>query len=101
MELLPGARARALLCRPELLIVEWEFQPGTVVPEHSHDELQVTICSKGTVELMVEGKTHTLAAGESIVIKPGERHAARFPAEARVVDVFVPPRRQLQESLCS
>jgi quercetin dioxygenase-like cupin family protein len=98
--IVPGGEARALLCRPEILVVEWRFQAGSQVGAHSHPELQVTICLEGRAELVINGEKHTLKPGNYTLIHPGEPHSAYFPEDTKLIDVFIPSRESLAKTLC-
>ncbi len=99
-KLAEGVWAKPLYCSREVLVVEWRFEPGAKVPEHSHSEFQVTVCRKGRILFKLGGKTVELGSGDYIVIEPGVSHEAMFPEETIVVDLFAPARRQLYDQLC-
>jgi quercetin dioxygenase-like cupin family protein len=70
-----------------------EFEPGAVVPPHSHPHEQLGICLRGVQVLVVAGEEHPIGPMEGYVLPGGVEHSARCgPEGATVVDVFTPVR---------
>ncbi len=70
-----------------------ELDPGSVVPEHSHDNEQLGICLSGSLAFRVGEESRELRAGETWSIPGNVPHEVRVgPDGAVVIDVFVPPR---------
>jgi quercetin dioxygenase-like cupin family protein len=75
-----------------------EFEPGAVVPVHSHPHEQLGIVLRGVQVLVVEGIEHPLGPMEGYVLPGGVEHSAHCgPAGATVVDVFQPVREDYRE----
>ena len=75
-----------------------EFEPGSVVPLHSHPHEQLGICLRGLEILIVDGVEHPIGPMEAYVLPGGVEHEARCgPEGATVVDVFQPVREDYRE----
>jgi quercetin dioxygenase-like cupin family protein len=69
------------------------FEPGAVVPLHSHPHEQLGIVLEGMQALVVEGTPHELGPLEAYVLPGGVEHSAYCgPEGALVLDVFTPVR---------
>jgi quercetin dioxygenase-like cupin family protein len=70
-----------------------EFEPGAVVPPHSHPHEQLGICLRGVQVLVVDGVEHPIGPMEGYVLPGGVEHGAHCgPEGATVIDVFQPVR---------
>jgi quercetin dioxygenase-like cupin family protein len=75
-----------------------EFEPGSVVPLHSHPHEQLGIVLRGMQALVVDGVAHELQAMEGYVLPGGVEHSAYCgPDGAVVLDVFAPVREDYRE----
>jgi quercetin dioxygenase-like cupin family protein len=91
-QLAPGVDGRPLFGEGAMLNVI-EFEPGAVVPAHSHPHEQLGICLRGTQTLIVDGVEHPVGPMQAYVLPGGVEHAARSgPEGATVIDVFQPVR---------
>ena len=69
------------------------FEPGAVVPLHSHPHEQLGIVLEGMQALVVDGVAHELGPMEAYVLPGGVEHSAYCgPDGALVLDVFTPVR---------
>ena len=73
----------------------WEFEAGTMLPEHSHVHEQIVFVVDGRLELTVGDRTQALDAGEAAVIPPNIVHGATALTRCRIVDSFTPKREDL------
>ena len=74
------------------------FEPGAVVPLHSHPHEQLGIVLEGMQALVVEGVAHELGPFEAYVLPGGVEHSAYCgPDGALVLDVFTPVREEYRE----
>ena len=90
-EIFPGLRAR--LVHSGRTSQSWvEVDAGASFPEHRHPHEQTVNVLEGTLELVVNGETHVLSAGQSFVIPPDVPHSGRGRTACRVLDVFAPVR---------
>ena len=75
-----------------------EFEPGSVVPLHSHPHEQLGIVLRGMQALVVEGVAHELEPMQGYVLPGGVEHSAYCgPEGALVLDVFAPVREDYLE----
>ena len=75
-----------------------EFEPGAVVPLHSHPHEQLGIVLRGVQVLVIDGVEHPLGPMEAYVLPGGVEHSAHCgPDGATVVDVFQPVRDDYRE----
>lgn len=98
VELVPGLRFRPV-AGERLLVNFVSYEPGTIVPEHAHEEEQMTFVLEGAFEFTIAGETRTLRPGMVAHIPSFVPHAASTGESGCVqVDVFSPPRRTLLEA---
>lgn len=77
---------RAMLARVLL-------RKGAVVPEHSHENEQITYILEGALRFrMGNGQVITVSAGEVLVIPSQMPHQAEALADTVDLDIFTPPR---------
>ncbi|MBT3350308.1 MAG: cupin domain-containing protein [Nitrospinaceae bacterium] len=71
-----------------------ELKPGCVVPEHAHENEQISHVLKGHLRFVVDGETIEIGPGESLLIPPNARHSAEVLGDETVLDydIFSPPR---------
>ena len=70
-----------------------ELDPGSVVPEHRHENEQLGVVLSGAVSMRIGDETREITAGDTYVIRPDLPHEARAGAEGAIVlDVFAPAR---------
>jgi quercetin dioxygenase-like cupin family protein len=70
-----------------------ELEPGSIVPEHSHENEQLGIVLEGSVSFRVGDETQELGPGQAWLIPshtPHEVHTG--PEGAVLIDVFAPIR---------
>ena len=96
-ELVAGVTGRPLFGDGAMLNLI-EFEPGAVVPLHSHEHEQLGIVLRGEQVLVVEGVEHPLRPLDAYVIPGGVEHSAHCgPEGALVLDVFQPVREDYLE----
>lgn len=88
----PGYVARALHGdRATFAVVE--IEPNAELPEHSHDNEQLGLVLRGSVEFRIGDEEQTLGPGGTWLIPSGTPHLVRGgPDGAAVLDVFAPVR---------
>ncbi len=74
------------------LVVFFEIQPGTILPEHSHC-FQWGIVIDGSIELTIGGKKKVYNKGDSYIMLEGAPHSARIPDGCLAMDYFSDPKR--------
>jgi quercetin dioxygenase-like cupin family protein len=75
-----------------------ELDPGTVVPEHSHENEQLGMVLRGSLIFRVGDEARDLGPGGAWSIPANVPHEVRVgPEGAVVVDVFAPGRTDWSE----
>ena len=70
-----------------------EFEPGSVVPLHSHPHEQLGIVLRGMQALVVDGVAHEMSPYEGYVLPGNVEHSAYCGRDgALVLDIFCPVR---------
>ena len=92
VEMVPGVWRRALSYGQRLMVVQVTLEEGAVVPVHSHPHEQITYIVEGRLSMEVEGQTHVLGSGDSLLLPGGVEHGATVTERTLVIDTFSPPR---------
>ena len=96
-ELVQGVSGRPLFGEGAMLNLI-TFEPGAVVPLHSHPHEQLGIVIRGEQVLVVGGVEHALGPLDGYSIPGGIEHSAHCgPDGALVLDVFQPVREDYRE----
>ncbi|WP_335965468.1 cupin domain-containing protein [Galbibacter sp. PAP.153] len=88
--------SRKLLYGEKIMIAKMKFKDGFVVPQHSHENEQITQVEKGTMRFWFGANKEQeveLKAGESIVIPPNVPHEAMMIGDVEETDTWAPPRK--------
>lgn len=92
----PGAVVLATECRRMTLTI-MEFEPNTVLPEHSHPHEQVGYMVEGEAEFVIEGRSYAVRPGQMWRLPGGTRHQVRVGNRPmRVVECFCPVREDFR-----
>lgn len=70
----------------------WEIKKGAVLPKHRHIHEQVSMVTKGILELTINGNTTEMKPGMVAVIPSDVEHSAVALTDVEVTDVFSPVR---------
>jgi len=74
-----------------------EFEPNTVLPEHSHPHEQVGYMVEGEAEFIIDGRSQQVRAGQMWCLPGGVRHQVKVgPRPMRVVEAFYPIREDFR-----
>lgn len=96
-ELAAGVSGRPLFGAGVMINVI-EFEPGAVVPLHSHPHEQLGIVLRGMQALVVDGEPHELGPMEGYVLPGGVEHSAYCgPEGATLLDIFHPVREDYRQ----
>jgi quercetin dioxygenase-like cupin family protein len=58
-------------------VYEWSNGPGDRYGEHAHTYNKLLYCTRGSIEFVLgDGRTHSLHAGDRLVLPAGTRHSA-------------------------
>lgn len=90
--------SRVLVNNALLRVVDFSFDEGQLLTEHSSPRAVVVTLLDGTMEFDLEDQTHQLAAGDVVYMAPGARHALRATSRChmQLVMVDVPEGTGLQ-----
>lgn len=70
----------------------WEISKNTVLPEHQHVHKQISIVTKGQLELIIDGKVTLMKKGMVAMIPSNTNHSAKAITNVELTDVFTPIR---------
>lgn len=70
----------------------WEIAKDTILPEHKHFHKQISIVTKGQLELTIDGKTTLMKKGMIAIIPSNSLHSAEAITAVEVTDIFDPIR---------
>jgi quercetin dioxygenase-like cupin family protein len=75
-----------------------ELDPGSVVPEHAHDQEQLGMVVQGSLSFRIADETQELGPGGTWAIPSNMPHEVHVgPDGAVVIDVFAPTRDDWRE----
>jgi quercetin dioxygenase-like cupin family protein len=75
-----------------MMIAHVYLAQGAIVPEHAHENEQITYILEGKLRFTLGDETIDVGAGEVLTIPPNVPHAAEALEDTLDVDVFTPPR---------
>jgi quercetin dioxygenase-like cupin family protein len=84
---------RQMITGEKLMIARVLLKKGVVVPEHSHENEQLTYILEGALKFWIDGKEIVVHAGEVLCIPPHMPHKAQAMEDTVDLDVFYPPRQ--------
>ncbi len=97
IEMAKGVRRRLLTSHDRLMLIQFEIQGGTVVPEHKHESEQAGYVLEGRFEVVIGGVKHILGPGHCYLIPSNVPHSGFVHEDVRFVDVYSPPRPEYAE----
>lgn len=95
-EPLKGGITRKLITGERMMIAHIHLKKGDEVPQHSHENEQITYVLEGALHFWLGPKGDqelTIRAGEVLVIPSDLEHRAVALEDTLDVDVFNPPRQ--------
>lgn len=87
-----GVTRRVLAYTDALMCVENSFETGAVGALHSHPHTQITYVASGRFSFTIDGETHEVAAGDTLLKKDGVPHGCTCLEAGVLVDFFNPMR---------
>ena len=93
-----GVLARALHA-DRVTIGFVDIEPNVQVPEHRHENEQVGFTLRGSITMVIDGKTQLITPGKTYRIASNVPHSGTAGSEGvTVVDVFAPVREDWKQA---
>jgi Uncharacterized conserved protein, contains double-stranded beta-helix domain len=89
--------SRRLVYMDKVMMARLFIRKGTVVPEHHHENEQITWVFKGALEFRIQGKTVIVGENRFILIPSNVPHSAKAIDDTVEVDIFSPVRKDWLE----
>jgi quercetin dioxygenase-like cupin family protein len=83
---------RQFVVGQEIMLARVLLKKGCVVPEHSHENEQLTYILDGVLKFWIDGKEVVVSAGEVLCIPATMPHKAEALQDTIDLDIFTPPR---------
>jgi quercetin dioxygenase-like cupin family protein len=84
--------ARQMIHGEKLTIARIHLAKGCIVPEHAHDNEQVSVLERGKLRFRVAGEEVLLEAGDVLHIPSGAPHDVEALEDSLATDIFSPAR---------
>lgn len=88
----PGVCRRVLAYCESMMCVENYFEKGSIGSMHSHPHTQITYVAAGKFEFTIDGETHVVSAGDTLLKQDGVMHGCVCLEPGILVDFFTPMR---------
>lgn len=92
-----GVTRRVLAYTDCLMCVENTFRKGAVGKLHSHPHTQITYVVSGVFSFTIDGETHTVRKGDTLLKTDGVEHGCVCEEEGILLDIFNPMRKDFVE----
>lgn len=93
LEELSPTISRRFIYGERVMVAEVLLKKGSVVPEHKHENEQVTWITKGELLFEINGEKIHVKEGEVLVIPSNTPHKATALEDTLDMDIFNPPRK--------
>ena len=91
IERLPGWRSR-IFHSGAMTFAHYEFDAGSSIHEHHHEQEEVWNVNEGTLEVTVDGVAQVARAGMVAIVPPNARHSVVALADGKAIVVDHPQR---------
>lgn len=91
-EILNDRIGRKMIYGEQCMLAQIFIAKGGVVPEHRHENEQITYIVEGALQFHIDGKDIVLGKGQAMVIPSNMPHSAVALEDTLDIDVFSPPR---------
>jgi quercetin dioxygenase-like cupin family protein len=85
--------SRRLVYGEKAMLAHVYLKKGAVVPEHHHENEQITWILEGALHFHIDGDDVVVKAGETLVIPSNMPHSATALEDTVDIDIFAPPRQ--------
>ena len=90
-DLIPGFKVR-FVHGESMTLAYWEVDQGAELPEHAHVHEQICNVISGQFELVIDGESVVLKAGDVGVIPSQAVHSGKALTDCLIIDAFHPVR---------
>jgi len=80
---------------PSMTFAHYEFEAGSVIPEHSHVQEEVWQVLEGELEIVVDGVATRAGPGWAGIVPPDTLHAVRAITDGKAIVVDTPLREDM------
>ena len=91
-EIIDGISIKTINFGENSLMVEFLLSKGASLPEHKHINEQTGYLVKGSIRLIIDGKSQALHVGDSWTILSNVNHKAEILEDSVAIEVFSPIR---------
>lgn len=93
LETLSDTISRKIITGSHVMAAQVFLKKGAIVPEHQHENEQITYILEGALEFLIGGRKIIVAKGEVLHIPPNLLHGAVALEDTLDLDLFSPPRQ--------
>jgi len=93
LEQLNPLLSRQLITGQNVMLARVLLKKGCIVPEHHHENEQLTYIETGRLKFTVGGREIVVGPGEVLCIPPNAPHRAEALEDTVDIDIFNPPRQ--------
>lgn len=95
---LPPGMSRRCVTLGDVMLALHEAFPNLETEDHTHESAQIACMVKGKMAVSIDGRKQCMGPGEFAYIPAGvPHHVQTFDEYALVLDIFSPPRSDIQE----
>jgi len=91
LEKLPGWRGR-LFHSPSMTFAHWDFDAGSTIHEHHHEQEEVWHVLEGELEVTIDGAAHVAGPGMVAIVPAEAVHSVRAVSDGKAIVVDHPLR---------
>lgn len=84
---------RQMITGDKVMLARVLLKKGCMVPEHSHENEQLTYILEGALKFWIDGREIVVRSGEVLCIPSHMPHKAEAVEDTVDLDVFYPPRQ--------
>lgn len=89
---------RSVVHGRNITLARFYLDTGAIVPEHSHDNEQISYVIEGRLAFEVGGEASRVMEGNIVMIPPGTLHKVTALEPSVILDTFSPPRKDWMEN---
>ena len=87
----PGWRGR-IFHSPQMTFAHWDFDAGSPIHEHGHDQEEVWHVLEGTLEVTIGDETRRVGPGMVAIVPANTRHSVNAVTSGKAIVVDYPLR---------